>query len=88
MAVLGCAAAGFVAALGAERRDLALIFVFIGVLSGVAVWPDTRRRTMSIRPDLACWLDAVSAVNAEPADDLVDRAVSLYRASLERTDDG
>jgi hypothetical protein len=58
--------------------------VLFGVTIAIALAPllvPRRRRKLSVRADLAVWLDEVTAVTGETVDDVVDRALSSYRAA-------
>jgi hypothetical protein len=60
--------------------------VLAGSIAAVAIGVGVtlrRRPLVRLRPDLLAWADAVTAATGEPAEQLVDRAVSAYRARLE-----
>jgi hypothetical protein len=86
--VIAIAAAGAVVALRAGVGVLAVLFGIIGAVSLAGLRPESRRRPVQLRRDLATWLDNVAAVTAEPAEDVLDRSVSAYRASMNRNPDG
>ena len=70
------------AALG-DDWDLFAIFVLVVSLQ-VAVWARQRdsRRNVTLRPDLAHWLDDRAHATGEPFDDVLDRAVATYQHGL------
>ena len=86
--VIGLTAAGVVASLRADVGHLAVMFVFIALVSMLGVWPPKRRRSISVRSDLARWLDEVSSATAEPVEHVADRALSAHRASMKDIDGG
>jgi hypothetical protein len=86
--VIAIAVAGAVVAARAGVGSLAVLFGVIGAISAAGLRPETRRRPVDLRPDLARWLDQVSAATAEPVEDVLDRSVSAYRASMRRCPDG
>ena len=81
---IAIAVAGGVAALRAEVGGLAVLFGVLGAISAVGLRPNRGRQPVCLRPDLARWLEQVSAVTAEPVDTVLDRSVSAYRASVHR----
>jgi hypothetical protein len=86
--VTAIAVAGAVAAVRAGVGSLAMLFGIIGAISAAGLRPERGRRTVNLRPDLARWLDQVSAATAEPVEDVLDRSVSAYRASMRPCPDG
>jgi hypothetical protein len=86
--VIGLAAAGAVAGARSDAPGLATLFGVIGLVTAASLWPARRRRAVELRPDLARWLDDVAAVTSEPAGDVLDRSLSAYRASMQRSRDG
>lgn len=63
--------------------DFFVIFVIIGLLM-LVVWLRQRadRVPMSVRSDLAGWLQHRADASGEPIEDIVDRALSTYRMGL------
>jgi Flp pilus assembly protein TadB len=86
--VLAIAIAGAVVAVRSQVGSLAVLFGVIGATSVAGLRRKSDRRLVHLRPDLARWLDQVSAVTGEPVDDVLDRSVSAYRASMRRGSDG
>jgi hypothetical protein len=86
--VVVVAVAGAVASVRAEVEGLAVLFGVVGVVSIVGLWPVKGRRSMPVRTDLARWLDELSAVTAEPVEEVLDRSISAYRSSMSRSLDG
>ena len=86
--VLAVAAVGFVVAARTGMAALAVLFGVIGVIVGAGLRRRRTRRPIHLRPDLARWLDQVSAVTGEPVEDVLDRSVSAYRATMRRSPDG
>jgi sulfite exporter TauE/SafE len=84
---IGVALSGVVLAVRADVRSLAVLFGILAVILAVGLRPESKRRTVGLRPDLARWLEQVSAVAAEPMEDVLDRSVSAYRASVRRSVD-
>jgi membrane protein implicated in regulation of membrane protease activity len=80
---LAAAAVGAIDAVVGDDADQLAIFVLIGLLL-VAVWARQRvsRRNVTLRPDLAHWLDDRAQATGEPFDDVLDRAVATYRHGL------
>lgn len=72
----------FDAFIGGEWDFLA-IFCIIGLLL-LVIWLRQRadRVPMSIRPDLARWLQHQSRSSGEPVEDITDRALAAYRTGL------
>jgi len=86
--VTALAIAGAVVAVRSEVGSLAVLFGMIGAISVAGLRRERGRRPVHLRPDLARWLDQVSALTAEPVEDVLDRSVSAYRASMRRGSDG
>jgi hypothetical protein len=84
---IAIALAGGVAAVRAGVGGLAVLFGVLGAISVAGLRPDRGRHPVCLRPDLARWLEQVSAVTAEPVEDVLDRSVSAYRASVRRSAD-
>lgn len=63
--------------------DLLVVFLLSGVVQ-LALWLRQRanRLPVSLRPDLAHWLESRSASLGEPFDDMLDRAVAHYKHGL------
>ena len=77
------AAIGTVAAARTGSVALSILFAAVGCLALARSRP-TRRRSVALRADLAGWIDEVSAVTGESAEDVADRALSAYRAATAR----
>lgn len=80
--------AGAVVSARADVTGAAVLFGVVGAIALAGLRPQTGPRPVRLRPDLARWLDHVSAVTAEPVEDVLDRSVSAYRASMRRGPDG
>lgn len=74
---------GSVDALLSGEWDLLVIFLFSLSLH-VLLWlrQGAKRRAVSLRPDLACWLDNHADRTGEPFEDVLDRAVAWYHHGL------
>lgn len=70
------------AAIGSEW-DLLIIFALSAALQ-LAIWlrQGASRRTTTIRPDLAQWLERRSESTGEPYEDVVDRALATFKQGL------
>lgn len=85
LATFAAAVVGVVDALIARDGDLVVVFVVVAVLQfGLFVGALVGRRLVSVRHDLATWLDEQSAVTGEPVSRIVDRCVAAHRAGLRR----
>jgi hypothetical protein len=76
------AVVGFVDSVIDDRAGPAVLFAILAV--GIVVMARVRsgETTVSMRRDLASWLDRVSPVTGETADEMSDRAVSRLRAGF------
>ena len=86
--IVAVALAGFVAAVRVDRAALAVLFAVVALLEvarGATL--SRRRRALTLRPDLARWLEDVAATTGEPREEVLDRSVSAYRASMRATPD-
>lgn len=70
------------AAFGGEWDLLVVFLLALGVHLVVWVRQQASRVPLTIRSDLAHWLDRQSQRSGEPIDDIVDRAVAWYRSGL------
>ena len=63
--------------------DLLSVFAMTGILQ-LSIWLQQRsnRIPMTLRPDLAHWLERRSQESGEPVDDILDRAVTSYQHGL------
>ena len=86
--VIAIAVAGAVVAVRSDVGGVAVLFGMIGAISVAGLRRKRERRPVDLRPDLASWLDQVSSVTGEPVEDVLDRSVSAYRASMRRGCDG
>lgn len=82
------AVVGFVDSVVDDRAGPALLFAVLAL--GVLAMARLRmgQTTVSVRRDLASWLDRVSPVTGETPDQLSDRAVSRLRAGFMDLPDG
>jgi hypothetical protein len=71
-------AGALLAAIGEQWGALGLFGVITLVASGGLARRGSRR-VVTVRRDLASWLDAASAVEGRTVDDLVDRSVAEHR---------
>ena len=85
---LAIAVAGAVVAMRSEVRSLALLFGILAVISAAELRPERGRRPVRLRPDLARWVDQVSATTGEPVEVVLDRSVGEYRAWMGSRTDG
>lgn len=70
-------------AIGAEQADLAVVFGFALVLSLLLfVRSFTKRRSLTVRVDLARWMAERAAIGGEGIDAVADRVISAYRAGF------
>ena len=63
--------------------DLLSVFALTGLLQ-LSIWLQQRanRLPMTLRPDLAHWLERRSQESGEPVDDILDRAVTWYQHGM------
>lgn len=82
MTLVVIAVVGVIDALVDDRTGPAVLFAVLAL--GVVLMARLRatQTTISIRRDLASWLDRVSPVTGETPDQLSDRAVSRLRAGF------
>jgi hypothetical protein len=77
------AGAGIVAS---ARGDDDVALVLFALLAGASLAPlvvlHPRRRAVTVRSDLADWLERTACVTGEPVDEVVDRSISAYRAHV------
>lgn len=81
--ILVVSAVGALDALIGREWDLLVVFVFSMSLQ-LLLWLRERanRTPVTLRPDLARWLEHHSARTGEPFDDVLDRAVAWYHQGL------
>jgi hypothetical protein len=84
---IGVALSGAIIAVRADVGSLAVLFGILAAMALAGLRPERRRRSVGLRPDLMRWLEQVSAVTSEPVEDVLDRSVGAYRASLRRSVD-
>lgn len=86
---IGIALSGLIIAIRADVVGLAVLFGILAAIAMAGLRPPRRqrRRSVGLRPDLLRWLEQVSAVTSEPVEDVLDRSVSAYRASVRRNTD-
>jgi hypothetical protein len=88
VAIVAVASAGFIAAVRVDRGGLAVLFAAVALLEVVRGGTRSRRRrSFTLRPDLARWLEDVAATTGEPREEVLDRSVSAYRASMRTAPD-
>lgn len=80
---LVCAGVGVVDAGVSREWDLLAIFAVTVVLLTV-LWLRQRlhRVSVSLRPDLAHWIEHRAETSGEPFDDVLDRAVASYKHGI------
>jgi hypothetical protein len=68
-----------------SRTLLVAIFFLMGevLLVYMALARTRRRESLSVRKDLWEWLRGREELTGEPADDIAERAIALYRTRLE-----
>jgi hypothetical protein len=78
-----CTGVGIVDAAVSREWDLLVIFAATAVLLG-ASWLRQRihRVTVTLRPDLAQWIERRSETLGEPFDDVLDRAVATFKHGI------
>lgn len=83
LAALVCVGVGIVDAAVSTEWDLLAVFAITAVLL-VMMWARQRlhRVTVSLRPDLAHWIERRAESAGEPFDDVLDRAVATFRHGL------
>ncbi len=74
---------GVVAAAVGRQWDLLTVFAGVAALL-VAMWVRQRihRVSVTLRPDLAHWVEDRASTAGEPFDDVLDRAVATYRHGI------
>lgn len=80
--IAAVAAAGIIETSRTGQVGLLALFCAIALLIGALVVSLRLSSPVMVRSDLAQWLDATAALTAESTGDLVNRAISAYRASL------
>lgn len=82
LAMVGVGVGVVDAAIG-RQWDLLAIFIAVAVLL-VAMWVRQRihRVSVTLRPDLAHWIEHRAASAGEPFDDVLDRAVATFRHGI------
>lgn len=75
--------AGAVDAAFSAEWDLLVVFALSGLVQ-LTIWFRQRanRLPVTLRPDLAHWLEHRSQESGEPFDDLLDRSVAWYKHGL------
>lgn len=78
-----CSAVGVLDAAISREWDLLVIFV-LTALALVAMWVRLRvhRVDVTLRPDLAHWLEHRAESSGEPFDDVLDRAVASFKHGI------
>lgn len=63
--------------------DLLVLFALITLVQA-AIWirQGANRITVTVRPDLAHWIERQSHVTGEPHDDVLDRAIATYKSGM------
>jgi hypothetical protein len=83
MGTVAVAVVGAIDAGAGGSWDLVALFAFVMLLQlGVLVRLSSRRPEVRVRADLLRWLRDRAERGGEPVDNLVDRAISAYRADL------
>lgn len=80
---LVCAAVGIVDAALSREWDLLVLFALTALLL-VALWVRQRahRIVVTLRPDLAHWVEHRAETAGEPFDDVLDRAVAAFKHGI------
>lgn len=76
-------AVGVVDATITREWDLFVLFVLATAIQ-LAIWlrQGAHRTPVTIRPDLAHWIERQAEVTGEPHDDVLDRAIATYKHGL------
>ncbi len=80
------AVVGLIDAIIDDRAGAAVLFAILAVGVVGLARVRTTETTVSMRPDLASWLERVSPVTGESVNELSDRAVSRLRAGFTQLD--
>lgn len=87
-----CAAVGITDAAVSREWDLLVIFVAVaGLLTVLWFRQRLHRVAVTLRPDLAHWLERRAESSGEPFDDVLDRAVASFKHGIvaaDMADDG
>ena len=80
---LGVIAVGAVDAFISREWDLLAVFALAGLVQ-LTIWLRERpnRRPVTLRADLAHWLERRAQESGEPFDDVLDRSVAWYKHGL------
>ena len=81
-AVVVAVAGAVDAAIGSVWDQFAILVVIIVLLTMTMMTTMTKRPNVSIRADLMRWLRTRSAIEGEPLETLVDRAIASHREHL------
>ena len=82
-ATCAVAAVGAVDAARGRNGDLFVVFLIVTILQLVLlIRLQTGRREVTLRADLAAWVDDRAALTGEPAEQVVDQCVADQRAAL------
>lgn len=81
-AVVVAVAGAVDAAVGSVWDQFAILAVVIALLLVAVATMTTKRPSVSVRADLVRWLRTRSAVEGEPLETLVDRAIASWREHL------
>lgn len=78
-----CVGVGAIDAAIGQHWDLLIIFAVVALLLA-AMWVRQRvhRTSVTLRPDLAHWIEHRAASAGEPFDDVLDRAVATFRHGI------
>lgn len=80
---LVCSAVGLVDAGIGRQWDLLVIFALTtALLAGIWLRQRVHRVSISLRPDLAHWIEHRAEAAGEPFDDVLDRAVATFRHGI------
>lgn len=74
--------AGIVEAVRSDARGLLAVFVLIGLVTAMNAWSFRLRSPVTVRADLARWLEQTAAVSGESTVEVANRALSAYRATV------
>ena len=83
IATIAVAAIGAIDAVRGRSADLVAVFVLVGLLQvALLLRLQLGRRPITLRPDLAAWLDRRAELTGEGPDRIIDRLVAHHRSQI------
>lgn len=80
VATLTTAVVGIVDAIRGRNADLVVVFAIVAALQiALLTMSGLRRRPITLRRDLAHWLERRAAVSGERCEQIIDRSMAEYR---------